>query len=379
MPFSRRDLSADLPLAPLEELSNQELLRRLHALVDAGRKNTAALLLHLAEVDQRRLYLEQACSSLFSYCTERLHFSEGAAYKHIRAARLVRRFPAVLDRLARGELHLSGLSILAPHLDEDNCDELLSLAVHKSKRVVEELMATRFPKPDAKQLIRRLPGSPRASGPEPIGPGQTRELKQPADRLSPGTAGRPESRAATAGTVPPVAATAGTAPPVAATVPLSAGRYKVQLTASARLKHKIDRARDLMRHQNPRGDLEVLFERALDQLLAHLERQRLGSRSAGGAEEAAPLTVRAEGKRSRYIPVAIRRAVWERDGGRCSFVDATSGRRCTETGWLEFHHHEPFARGGGHQTANLSLMCKAHNVHIARRELEKEALSLHPA
>ena len=87
------------------------------------RQVTAEIVAHLAEVDARRLYLEQACSSLFSYATQRLGMSEPAAYKRITVARLAGRLPVVLDRLATGRLHLSGLTALAPYLTEENASE----------------------------------------------------------------------------------------------------------------------------------------------------------------------------------------------------------------------------------------------------------------
>ncbi len=50
-------------------LPDCELLDRAHALVRRGLAIEAELLSHLGEVDARRLYLEQACSSMmFVYC-----------------------------------------------------------------------------------------------------------------------------------------------------------------------------------------------------------------------------------------------------------------------------------------------------------------------
>ena len=66
---------------------------------------------------------------------------------------------------------------------------------------------------------------------------------------------------------------------------------------------------------------------------------------------------------SRHIPAAVRRAVWERDGGRCTFVEE-DGRRCKEQNQLEFHHQRPFARGGDHSIDNVALLCRAHNVYL---------------
>jgi hypothetical protein len=48
-------------------------------------------------------------------------------------------------------------------------------------------------------------------------------------------------------------------------------------------------------------------------------------------------------QRGKYIPAPVRRAVWKRDGGRCTYVDC-SGQRCCETSYVELHHEQPHAR-----------------------------------
>ncbi|PYV07733.1 MAG: hypothetical protein DMG07_27750, partial [Acidobacteria bacterium] len=67
---------------------------------------------------------------------------------------------------------------------------------------------------------------------------------------------------------------------------------------------------------------------------------------------------------SRHIPAEVKRAVWLRDLGRCTFVGA-SNRRCTARGFLEFDHIVPFAVGGEATVENLRLLCKSHNGHEA--------------
>ena len=72
-------------------------------------------------------------------------------------------------------------------------------------------------------------------------------------------------------------------------------------------------------------------------------------------------------RRSRYIPAAIRRAVFERDAGRCTYVDAR-GERCRETHSLELHHRDPFGKQGEHSTENLTLHCRSHNALAAEQD-----------
>src|SRR5688500_17487262 len=122
----------------LDRVSDEGVLERVGVLVRRSNETTAELLAYLAEVDSRGLHLGQACGSLFAYCVERLHMSEAAAGKRITAARTARRFPAVLGMIARGELHLCGVTLLAAHLTEENHAELLERARHMSKRAIEK-------------------------------------------------------------------------------------------------------------------------------------------------------------------------------------------------------------------------------------------------
>src|SRR5207248_4153749 len=59
----------------------------------------------------------------------------------------------------------------------------------------------------------------------------------------------------------------------------------------------------------------------------------------------------------------VKREVWARDGGRCAFVGVNG--RCTERGFLEYHHVQPFADGGLSVAENLQLRCRAHNAYEA--------------
>jgi hypothetical protein len=80
-------------LAPLGMLTDEELVARIEAICVEGHRLTARLVVHLVEVEERRLDLKAACSSMFDYCVRRLGMTESAAYRRINAARLVKKFP----------------------------------------------------------------------------------------------------------------------------------------------------------------------------------------------------------------------------------------------------------------------------------------------
>src|SRR5262245_9377339 len=137
-------------------LSDTDLLARIPEVVQAERIASADVVEHLMEVERRRLYLEQACSSLYTYCRERIGYSEDAALKRARVARLALRLPRVLDELRSGAIHLTGLFLLGRYLNEENADALLAEARGTSRRELEKILATRFPRPDVPSRIEAL-------------------------------------------------------------------------------------------------------------------------------------------------------------------------------------------------------------------------------
>lgn len=295
------------PTIPLHSISNRELRDGLSVAVDTERVARAGVVAHLAELDRRKLYLEDACSSLFSYCTERLGYSEDEAFKRVRVARLVQRVPRVLEELESGAIHLSGLFVLARYLTEENADALLAEARGKPKRAIEELVARWFPQADVPPSI-----VPQTSG------------HRHHDRIE----------------------------------PLSAASYRIEFTASAELRDKLMRARDLLSHVVPSGDLAQVIERAIDGLIATETKLRSGVGK--------PRKRRLGTLGTRHVPLEVARAVRERDGNQCTFVDA-QGRRCSETRFVTIEHIEPYARGGPATVENCCLLCAPHNAYRARR------------
>jgi hypothetical protein len=138
-------------------VSDRDLLAAVHRLATDERRATASLIASLAELDRRRLYLPEGYSSLFTYCTQALRLSEHAAYGRIEAARVARRYPVLLERLEAGDLTLTTIGLLTPHLTSENYQRLIDTASRKSKRDVEHLLATLRPRPAVPPVVRKLP------------------------------------------------------------------------------------------------------------------------------------------------------------------------------------------------------------------------------
>ncbi|HEU0092707.1 MAG TPA: HNH endonuclease signature motif containing protein [Vicinamibacteria bacterium] len=329
-------------------LDNTELTAELGRLAGFEREATAALIVHLAEFDARRLFEGAGYSSLFKYGVEVLHLSEDAVYNRIKAARAAREYPVIIDLLESGALSPTTVRLLAPRLTRENHEELLAAAAGKGKQAVEELLARRFPQPDVPARVRKVP---------------TRLVTPVAD-VAP-TGGAPTAGPAVAGGEPLAAAHAAASaaePPLVLQVaavpravvrPLAPERYEIRFTASAEMREKLRVAQDLLGHAIPTGDLAQVFDRALTLLVADLSRRKF-------AATGRPRRSRGQSDESRNIPADVKRRAVARDEHRCAFV-APDGRRCDERRFLEFHHVVPYAAGGQPTVENIQLRCRAHN------------------
>jgi 5-methylcytosine-specific restriction endonuclease McrA len=221
-----------------------------------------------------------------------------------------------------------------PHLNQENAAELLDACSHKTRRQVDEALAKRFPRPDIKDQIRRLPGGSSLD-------------------------------------------------------PLSEDHYGVHFTADGEFRELIEKARALTSHQVPAGNLAGLMKLGLQALIRDSEKRRFavgrrpkahppgGSTSLrdtrkGDADANASGTEqgKAHGQRSRHVPAIVARQIYLRDDGQCTFV-AQDGKRCGARGLIEIDHIDPFAVGGVTDTHNLRLRCRAHNQQHARKYFGK--------
>jgi hypothetical protein len=193
--------------------------------------------------------------------------------------------------------------------------------------------------------------------------------------------------------------------------PLASFRYRVEFTASQEYVELLEEARNLLQHQIPDRDIARVHELAMAAFVEHLKRRRQAAtrrprpvesdgpapaRVTAGSDESAPARVTVgsdesalarvaprrtrtatgsdgaqrdepEAASRRHVPAEIRRAVWRRDAGRCTFADE-SGRRCHERAGLELHHEQAFALGGATTVENLRLLCRSHNGFHAERD-----------
>src|SRR3954468_6415190 len=282
-------------------MNDDDLLACTRELVRNSCEMEAELLLHLAEIDERKLYAQRAYPSMHVFCVKELGFSDGAAYNRLRVARAGRRWAPVLDALRSGAVHLSGLRVLVPHFTDENVQRLLTEATGRSKREIEEMAARLSPKATVPDRVWRLPQRSTQSLFEPVA--RTQSSADPTASPGPSV---PVSRQQEHRSI---------------VTPLGEDIFEVRFTASRALRDKLRKAQDLLRHRTPSGALAVVFDNALDALIVNLKKERF----AVGRKPQNPAAPAESTSWSRNIPDAIKRAVYERAQGCCEFVGDGAG------------------------------------------------------
>jgi 5-methylcytosine-specific restriction endonuclease McrA len=300
----------------LKSVSNHELVKQLERACADANALTVRIIHLLNEVEERSIYLREACSSMFDYCVRHLRMSEGVAYLRLAAARLVQKFPSLARRIERGDIHLSGLLELRKHLTAENYDELVDAVRGMSKRqIIEFLMSRerRAVQPPGPAKLRKLPKMKTANA---IAPTLERELELIAEM-----------------------------------------QYRLGITLDRAERDELLFVRDLMMHRNPSGDLKNVVMDAVRKLRLELEREVLAKTSRPRSAKQVPPLAKTTGE----IPRPVRRAVFERDGHRCTFT-SEKGERCPATAMLQLDHIVSPLHGGTNEPSNLRVRCRAHNL-----------------
>jgi len=299
----------------LEGLSTQALTSSAEKLVRAEKRNVALLIAHIAEMSRRRTYLECGYKNLFDYCVTRLRLSEGSVALRIQVANVSRRFPQLLQSLAENRISLTVAGHLAPHLREDNVEQLLSDCAGMTKRAVEEYLVALRPKPVFNPSIRKRPApveKTEVARPE----GQQEPMREREQRKPPCAA--PSVQEA------PRPQPASSSPNLLE--PARTDRFNFRFSADKNFKDKFERLAEVLGVENPLKHMAEILEWAVDISLEkkdpkrkrerRLERQRAKDASRAqscpdeilGSEGATARTK--EKTKSRYIPSEVKERVY---------------------------------------------------------------------
>jgi 5-methylcytosine-specific restriction endonuclease McrA len=311
----------------MESISARDIDRRLAELVRSERHLVVQFVVELAGFAKRELYRELGYTSLFYYCVRQLGLSKSSAFRRSETARLIARFPVIADRLAEGRLTIRALVELREVLTGENHAEVLARAEGKSQEDAQLLAVEYQPKPIPRDVVRALPTLPAPLAAFTVVPAGT--------RTSP--------------------------PPPEVVKPLTTELRRLNVTVSADFIAELEQVRAALSHKCPDGDFEQVVREAF-KLVLERDRKRKALTDRPRAQSETP------GENDRYVPAAVKRAVWERDQGRCTWPMG-DGEVCGSTHRLEFDHELEVALGGKPTIQNVRLLCRSHNLMKAEQHL----------
>ncbi len=334
---------------------SRALAARLASLLRQEQHAMADFLAALAEFDQRRGWLELGYSGVFPFLHRELGLSKAAAFFRMTAATLIQRFPEIIEPLRDGRLCLTTMASLAKVLTPENRAEVLPRFFRRSKQEAAVIAAELCPvaSPPARTVVTTVP-APVASASQ-VG----RAPSVGTDQVRPDEPRRPEGVSEAPSVAPALPAPAR---PMAVE-PLTASQVRLHLTVPPEFLAKLEAARLALSHSMPGASAVDVLSAGLD-LLLERDAKRKGlvesPRPAPPEEQAEP--------GAAHVPAAVRREVWERDGGCCQWP-ADSGGVCGSRLRLQFDHQVTRVEGGRSIASNVRLLCEVHNKLAARERL----------
>lgn len=295
----------------LNKESNAQLLTETKNLVAQLNEKTVEFLEHLREIDNRKLHLERGYTSLFSFVTEELGFSAGAAMRRINSMRLLKDLPEIKKQISSGVLNLTTLSQTQQLFKKETYSresklKLLVTLEDKSTREVDRELAKYSP------LVRTF------------------------DRMK----------------------------------PVSFNQSEVKFIADDELVNKLEKLKALKSHsiKNLSDLITAMADLCLDKWELKPKKssgQRNQCKINEEPKELIEIQKQLDGPPTpapeRYVSKKLKSDIYTRDLGRCQYTDLVSGKKCHSKHFIQLDHIEPFALGGLTTEKNLRLYCSAHN------------------
>ena len=266
----------------------------------------AKLLDVLIKIDQNKIYLSLGLPSLFQYCVDALKLSEAQSYSFMTVCRKSKDIPELKSEIQSGRLSLSKARRIVPVLTKENHQ----VWIEKAKNL------------------------PKA------------ELEREVAKISPYSIKMKEQARA-----------------------IGENHIRLKLEIDETIWKDIKRAQVLLMNKRRKSlDLEGTLKELVESFLIKNDPLRIQkfTRENSMSKENQSITPierdRARGKQvtKRYLSRSLRREIFQRDQGKCSFK-GINGKICGSQSFLEIHHIKPWSLGGTHDPQNLQSLCSAHH------------------
>jgi hypothetical protein len=347
-----------------KSVSDTDLLRQIRFDAESERKSGLAVIHQLREIFKRRLDARLGYPSLHRFCMEELKYSSGSAWRRIKAMEALAELPQLEEKIEAGALTLASVSQV-----ENFCQQK-DKSIEEKQAIFKQVEG--LSKRETEQVLAKI-------APEPKRPDNVRTL--------------------------------------------DAELTELRVTLSKETIAELELIRDLVAHSLPNasysGIISYLAKLGIQKLNPGAEKRkyvvrpknsnRQGAQPAGDPRAPqsnggkAPQTQNRSGNQEREgfppgeemewleasfamdadlgavpasrfnrdfrlksittsLPTALRREVWNRDGGECQYVCAQTGKKCGARARVQPDHITPRAKGGVHLASNLVLKCRRHNL-----------------
>lgn len=313
----------------IQHCSNSELNLRLMNLVQREREMLAMIILHIQEINRRKVFLEMGYPSMFSYMTEHLKYSPGSAMRRLDAAKVVAQAPEILDQLQTGALNLSQVS-------------MVEQSVRQMKKSTPQRSLTSSEKAE---LLKKLSGKTKAQsevliaqtlGFEPVVEMKTE--KHQADESVTMTLTFSKQEWAELQQMRELLSNA------------TGGNLKETLVHVAR---KVIQQKTVVKNKKS-------IDSVAQKMASDLSRYQAANHKNSAAES---------GVACGRTPIAssARKIIQNKHQG-CQYKDSQNGKLCGSKLFPTIEHLQPVWAGGGNELENLTILCSAHNTFRYRQQ-----------
>ncbi|MFS4459843.1 HNH endonuclease [Bdellovibrio sp. HCB2-146] len=296
----------------LKSVSNSDLISRMEKLVRTERKITHLVLLHIAEIEERRIYAELGFDGMYTYLTRGLGYSEGAAYRRLQSARLLKQVPSVAAKIEDGSLNLTQLTQVQKCVSE-SIKNGAAISQTQTLQVLEKLEnKNSFETQKTLAIEMDLPV-------------QTHDKIKPQQDDS----------------------------------------VRIEVTLTAEQFAELQQAQSLMSHSCPNGS----WADVISALAANFNKKKLVGRSTQPVIATRVHSQKSEKHKNRreYISVHTKRFLLNKAQHCCEYENPQTGHKCGTKFQLQTDHIQAVALGGTNEIGNLRVYCRTHNLMAAEK------------
>lgn len=333
----------------LKSLSNSDLISRMNKLVRTERKITHLVLQYILEIEERRIYAELGFDGMYSYLVRGLGYSEGSAYRRLQSARLLKQVPEVALKIEDGSLNLSQMTQVKKCIDERTKKGRVVLAsatiqaiekvAHQNTFETQKVLAKEFDLPIVQHENIKPQKDESVRLEITLSKDQFEQLESAKNLLS---------HICHEGNWADV-------------ICHLAKVYNKNKGVSKKLEVQTSEVHFSEIQQSGFTSIEECQVKR--KVLAAMKEPKVNPPSNSAELKLGMISMPSR----KYISVHTKRELLHRAGSCCEYIDKSTGKKCVSKYQLQIDHIQPLARGGSDEKRNLRILCRTHNLLMAKK------------